>query len=235
MSEIAYPRHTRNGKKDNKSSKAREKKAPEPKKTASKAPAEKRTPQAGKQAGNNRSGRPANSAQRTQAPNGQRPPAGSQQKKRGKGGKGALAALLVIVVLLAAAFVGIGAVAQKSEKVLPGVTCMGIDVSKLNEDELSALYQAARYCQAMTEADIDTLRELVSQSLPSLLQSSVIVLTVLCIMLWYSVWMTLVVLFGVAAMIFVSSRAGGGSAKYFIRQQKSVAKTEGYVQEMMNG
>ena len=83
--------------------------------------------------------------------------------------------------------------------------------------------------------DTDTLRELVSQSLPSLLQSSVIVLTVLCIMLWYSVWMTLVVLFGVAAMIFVSSRAGGGSAKYFIRQQKSVAKTEGYVQEMMNG
>ncbi len=83
--------------------------------------------------------------------------------------------------------------------------------------------------------DTDTLRELVSQSLPSLLQSSVIVLTVLSIMLWYSVWMTLVVLFGVAAMIFVSSRAGRGSAKYFIRQQKSVAKTEGYVQEMMNG
>ena len=83
--------------------------------------------------------------------------------------------------------------------------------------------------------DTDTLRELVSQSLPSLLQSSVIVLTVLCIMLWYSIWMTLVVLLGVAAMIFVSSRAGGGSAKYFIRQQKSVAKTEGYVQEMMNG
>ncbi len=83
--------------------------------------------------------------------------------------------------------------------------------------------------------DIDTLRQLVSQSLPSLLQASIIVLTVFFIMLWYSVWMTLVVLVGVVAMFFVSKKVGGGSAKYFIRQQKSVAKTEGYIQEMMNG
>ena len=83
--------------------------------------------------------------------------------------------------------------------------------------------------------DIDTLRQLVSQSLPSLLQSSIIVLTVLCIMLWYSVWMTLVVLFGVIAMIFVSGKIGGGSAKYFIRLQGHVGKAEGYIQEMMSG
>ncbi len=83
--------------------------------------------------------------------------------------------------------------------------------------------------------DIDTLRQLVSQSLPSLLQSSAIVITVLCIMLWYSVWITLVVLIGVAAMFLVTKKIGGGSAKYFIRQQKSIGKTEGFVQEMMNG
>ncbi len=83
--------------------------------------------------------------------------------------------------------------------------------------------------------DIDTLRQLVSQSLPSLLQSSIIVLTVLFIMLYYSVWMTLIVLCGVVAMFFVSGKIGGGSAKFFIRQQKAVGKTEGYVQEMMNG
>ncbi len=83
--------------------------------------------------------------------------------------------------------------------------------------------------------DIDTLRQLVSQSLPSLLQASIIVLTVFFIMLWYSVWMTLVVVLGVVAMFFVSKKVGGGSAKYFIRQQKAVAKTEGFVQEMMNG
>ena len=45
------------------------------------------------------------------------------------------------------------------------VTLKGIDVSTLNEDELSALYQAARYCQAMTEADIDTMREIVSEDM----------------------------------------------------------------------
>ncbi len=83
--------------------------------------------------------------------------------------------------------------------------------------------------------DIDTLRQLVSQSLPQLLQSAVIVVSVLCIMLYYSVLMTLVVLLGVVAMILVSKKIGGGSAKYFIRQQQSVGKSEGFVQEMMNG
>ena len=83
--------------------------------------------------------------------------------------------------------------------------------------------------------DIDTLRQLVSQALPSLLQAGVIVLTVLFIMLYYSVWMTLIIFGGVIAMVFVAKKAGGGSAKYFIRQQMSMGKTEGYIQEMMNG
>ena len=83
--------------------------------------------------------------------------------------------------------------------------------------------------------DIDTLRQLVSQSLPNILRSGVIVLTVLFIMLWYSLYMTLIIMLGVAAMLFVSKKIGGGSAKYFVRQQKSVGKVEGYVQEMMNG
>ena len=83
--------------------------------------------------------------------------------------------------------------------------------------------------------DIDTLRQLVSQALPSLLQASVISVSVLCIMLWYSIPMTLVILLGVVAMVFVSKKIGGGSAKYFIRQQKTIADTEGYIQEMMNG
>jgi len=83
--------------------------------------------------------------------------------------------------------------------------------------------------------DIDTLRQLISQALPHMLQSGIIVISVLCIMLWYSFWMTLLVLCGVVAMLVVSKKIGGGSAKYFIRMQKSVGKTEGYIQEMMNG
>ena len=83
--------------------------------------------------------------------------------------------------------------------------------------------------------DIDTLRQLLSQSIPSLVQAGAVVLFVFCIMIWYSIWLTLIVLLGVAAMMAVSGKIGGGSAKYFIRQQKSVGRTEGYVQEMMNG
>lgn len=83
--------------------------------------------------------------------------------------------------------------------------------------------------------DIDTLRQLVSQSLPTLLQASVIVLTVLFIMLYYSVFMTAVVLAGVVVMVLVSRKIGGGSSKYFIRLQRCIGKLEGFVQEMMNG
>ena len=83
--------------------------------------------------------------------------------------------------------------------------------------------------------DIDTLRQLVSQALPNLLQAGVIVISVLAIMLWYSFLMTVIVFVGVFAMLMVSKKIGGGSAKYFIRQQKSVGITEGYIQEMMNG
>ncbi len=83
--------------------------------------------------------------------------------------------------------------------------------------------------------DIDTLRQLISSSLPAILQSGIIIVTVLFIMLYYSVWLTLVVLLGVFGMLMISRKVGGGSAKYFIRQQKSVGKAEGFIQEIMYG
>ena len=83
--------------------------------------------------------------------------------------------------------------------------------------------------------DIDALRQLVSQSLPALLQSGVIVLTVLGIMIYFCGWLTLLVLLGVVAMFAVSKKIGGGSAKYFIKNQKTTGEAEGFVQEMMNG
>ena len=83
--------------------------------------------------------------------------------------------------------------------------------------------------------DVDAIRELVSRAIPSLLQSCVILISVFSIMIYFSIWLTLVVLVGVAAMLFVSKKIGGGSAKYFVRQQEAMGKTEGFVQEMMNG
>ena len=83
--------------------------------------------------------------------------------------------------------------------------------------------------------DIDTLRQLISQALPVMLQSGILLLCVFSIMMYYSIWLTIVVVFGVVAIFFVTKKVGGGSAKYFIRQQQSLGKAEGFIQEMMNG
>ena len=83
--------------------------------------------------------------------------------------------------------------------------------------------------------DIDTLRQLVSQSMPQLLVSAIIIITLFCIMIYFSVWMTLVVICGVFAMFVVTKKVGGGSAKYFVRQQRAVGRAEGFAEEMMNG
>ena len=83
--------------------------------------------------------------------------------------------------------------------------------------------------------DIDTLRQMISQSFPQLLSSFVIVLTVFGIMVYYSLWLTLVIVLGVCFMVVVTRKIGGGSAKYFIRQQEAIGRTEGFVEEMMNG
>ena len=83
--------------------------------------------------------------------------------------------------------------------------------------------------------DIDTLRQMISQSFPQLMISAVTVLTVFGIMVYYSLWLALVVLAGVVFMVAVTKKVGGASAKYFVRQQQALARTEGFVEEMMNG
>lgn len=83
--------------------------------------------------------------------------------------------------------------------------------------------------------DIDTLRQLISQSIPQLLTSFLTIVALLCYMLFLSVWMTLVVFLGVFAMTMVTKKIGGNSARYFIKQQKAIGVVEGYIEEMMNG
>lgn len=83
--------------------------------------------------------------------------------------------------------------------------------------------------------DIDTLRQLVSQSLPTFIRCGAIVIACISIMLYFSVWLALVPFVGVIAMIYVAKKVGGGSAKYFLRSQKAIGTTEGFIQEMMSG
>ena len=83
--------------------------------------------------------------------------------------------------------------------------------------------------------DIDTLRQLVSQAFPALIRCGTIVAGVFVIMLYYSLWLTLVLIGGMIVMFIFSAVVGGGSAKFFVRQQKAIGETEGYVQEMITG
>ena len=83
--------------------------------------------------------------------------------------------------------------------------------------------------------DVETLRQLISQSIPSMISSSIIVISLICIMLYFSLWLFLVVFLGAILMMFITKTIGGKSAKYFIRQQKSLGHEEGYIEEMMNG
>ncbi|MBE6596544.1 MAG: ABC transporter ATP-binding protein [Ruminococcaceae bacterium] len=83
--------------------------------------------------------------------------------------------------------------------------------------------------------DTDTLRELVSRCIPQLINSALILLLLVGNMLYLSLWLTLVICLGVIVMVIVTRKIGGNSAKYFIKQQRSMGKTEGFIEEMMNG
>ena len=83
--------------------------------------------------------------------------------------------------------------------------------------------------------DTDTLREMVSRSIPQFISSTISVITVLCAMIYTSIHLTLMVFIFVAIMLVVTGKIGKKCAGYFVSQQKSIATLNGYVEEMING
>ena len=83
--------------------------------------------------------------------------------------------------------------------------------------------------------DIDATRQMISQSLPNLFQTSIVITTVFIIMLYYSVWMCIVIVAGVAFMVAMTRLLGSKSARFFVAQQKELGVVEGQVEEIMNG
>ena len=83
--------------------------------------------------------------------------------------------------------------------------------------------------------DVDTIRELISVTIPHLIQAVLVVTFLVGNMIYLSVWMALVVACASIAMVFVAKTVGGRSAKGFMKMQRSIAKTEGFVEEMMEG
>ena len=83
--------------------------------------------------------------------------------------------------------------------------------------------------------DTDATRQLIGQSLPSLVTNSLTLVLSVALMLWYSFWLSFVVAAATFAMTFIIKKIGGGSAKYMVARQHSLAEEEGFVEEMMKG
>lgn len=83
--------------------------------------------------------------------------------------------------------------------------------------------------------DIDTLRQMISQSMVQLFSSAITIVSVLVSMISISIPLTLLTLVMVAVMFIVSGKIGGKSSKYFTAQQDDLGKVNGYIEEMMNG
>ena len=83
--------------------------------------------------------------------------------------------------------------------------------------------------------DIDTLRQMISQSMPNICLTVITCCSVICVMVYYSVWMALVVILGVCFMAYMTKQLGGRSARNFVAQQHEISVVEGHVEEIMNG
>ena len=83
--------------------------------------------------------------------------------------------------------------------------------------------------------DVDSIREFVSGSIPAIIRSAGIVLAVFSVMIYYSIYLTLIILFGVGLMIVFTGFVGKKSSRFFMKQHKAFGQLEGYIQEMMNG
>ena len=83
--------------------------------------------------------------------------------------------------------------------------------------------------------DIDTLRQLISQSLPQLVNTTITVVSVFLSMLYLSVPLSVLTLVMVGAMMLATKYLTGNSGKYFLKQQQELGKVNGYIEEMMNG
>ena len=118
-------------------------------------------------------------------------------------------------------------------------------VLKQLRDELFAKMQALpiRYFDTHTHGDVmslytndtDTLRQLITHSLPQLFSSAITIVAVFCAMLSTNIALTAFVIVFVTLMISITRGIAGNSAKYFVKQQTALGKTNGYIEEMING
>jgi len=83
--------------------------------------------------------------------------------------------------------------------------------------------------------DVDSLREMISRSVPQFISSFITIITVFCAMIYTSIYLTIMTLFFVVLMFIITGKVGGKASKYFVDRQKSLADVNGYIEEMVNG
>ena len=83
--------------------------------------------------------------------------------------------------------------------------------------------------------DIDTLRQLISQSIPQIINSGITVIMVLISMVRLNVPLTVLTLFMVCVTVFLTKTFAGFSSRYFLAQQKDIGQVNGYIEEMLSG
>lgn len=160
-----------------------------------------------------------------------------------KVGYSTIYARLLRIILIMIGFYLVGIVSSFIYSRLMAVVTQGF-LNKMRQNMFGSMQSLTiKYFDSHTHGDImshytndiDTLRQLISQSIPQLFTSALTIIALLGYMLFFSVWMTLLVFLGVFAMMQVTKKVGGNSAKYFVKQQKSIGEVEGYIEEMMHG
>ncbi|MGN0452836.1 MAG: ABC transporter ATP-binding protein [Ruminococcus sp.] len=150
--------------------------------------------------------------------------------------------LLAAILKMAVVFF-FGVVATFLQNILMAFITQGI-MKDVRDDMFKHMQTLpVRYFDTRTHGDVmscytndtDTLRQMISQSIPQLLSSVITIAVYLIFMLVTNVWLTIFVLAFVALTLVISGKVAGKSGKYFAAQQNSLGKINGYIQEMING
>lgn len=158
-------------------------------------------------------------------------------------GMGAVQNLLIHILLTMMAFYILGVVAAFIYNRIMATVTQGT-LKNLRDDMFNGMETLPiKYFDTHPHGDImstytndtDAIRMLIGQSLPMLTQSVLSVLAMIGMMLYFSVWLTILVLIFIGIMLTISKKFGGASAKYMMAQQRSLATEEGFVEEIMSG
>jgi len=153
-----------------------------------------------------------------------------------------LTGLFRVIMIMAAIYI-IGVIATFTQTQLMAVMTQKI-LKKIRDDMFSHMQTLPiKYFDTHTHGDImsiytndtDTLRQMISQSIPQIFSSVITVITVLAAMIYLSPWLTIMVILIAFLMMFITSKIGGKSSNYFVKQQEALGSLNGYIEELING